>query len=1723
MDRQKFQNKICSLDLEANKQGEIFAIGALYQEQAFQRSSPFKIQQVLQQFDLFVRNAEFILGHNILLHDLPLCQAVNQQLALFTIPVIDTLFLSPLAFPENPYHRLVKNYKLLHDSLNDPLADARLAMSLFQDQWLALRAQQTKAGLLSFYHYAFSDNSRFVGLQQAFSAMGAESLNASAALDLFKIQSKDKVCSTALNKVLSAYLPDPVLRPALAYCLAWLQVAGGNSVLPPWVRQQFPDVAPALRQLRDIPCNSKECRYCQVMHDPDAQLQRFFGFSSFRAQTESKEGRSLQREIVQAGISDTPLFAILPTGGGKSLCFQLPALMRYQRRGVLTLIISPLQALMKDQVDNLRNKTGAPNTAALYGLLTAPERGEVLQAIQLGDIALLYISPEQLRNISFQKAIEHREIGCWVFDEAHCLSKWGHDFRPDYLYAARFIKEFAQRQHAILPPVQCFTATAKQDVKDEIIDYFRVHLAQQLKVFTGGVERENLHFEVQMVNSIDKFPRINRLLHERLAEQGTSSAIIYCAKRRQTEEIAEFLQQQDWQVAAFHAGINAAEKKHIQENFMRGNTRIITATNAFGMGIDKEDIRLVIHADIPGSLENYLQEAGRAGRDQQVAECILLFDENDIDTQFKLSAVSQLHQRDIAQILRGLRRTRKDHYGNVVITAGELLQNEAVDTSFEAADYNAATKVITAVSWLERAGFVERNANNTQVFQGRPLVKNIQEAERKIAKLPLSVRQQKRWLAILQTLLNAESDDGFSADELAQLSEFANENPDQENIHRETASQRVIRTLYDMSQAGIIQKNMLLTAFLRYKVLNASDKLLLQICQLELALVKVLQEQAPDAESDEWQLISLRHTNQYLLDRGFNECNPEVLRLLLNSISKDGQGLAGNKGSLIIRHSAQDQYRVKLNRGWKALMKTVQRRQAVAQITLQAIFQKIPVNTPAGADLLVAFSIEDVLAAVKHDLTIYSGLKDPLAAVERALNFLHEQKIITLQKGLAVFKQAMTIRVLPEAKGRRYSHGDYEPLSQYYHERIFQVHVVNEYARQGLEKIGHALAFVVAYFNLDKTEFIKRYFKGRKEILARAASEQAFQRIVNDLQNPQQQALVAGRDDQNCLILAGPGSGKTRIVVHRCAFLLRVKQVPPRCILVLCFNHNAALELRRRLIDLVGADAKAVTIQTYHGLSLRLSGHALIGMERANEKNTEQQFQTMLRQAIALLTGKQNPMNIASDEMRDRLMAGYRYILVDEYQDIDELQYQLIGALAGRHQDKDSQLTILAVGDDDQNIYQFRGTNIGFIRQFEQDYQAECHYLVENYRSSATIIDAANQLIQVNRDRMKHRHPIRINKQRKDLDVGGRWQKLDPLVQGRVQKLFCQNEIHQARMLAEELLRIRQLDNSLDWSHCAVLTREWRFLNPVRTCLEAQGIPLSIALPKQSQPPAFRIRENLTLLNAIKQSENSLCKASDWLGLLNAKPDNIWLQQLKQLLHNWQMETENALTRKQQLLEYLYESLAELRRDSHFGKGVFLSTIHSVKGLAFNHVFVMDGGWTVTAAEEEQRRLYYVAMTRAKETLCLLYRRDLQNPFELNLTGDVVLPREKALEPGSVEPLTQKDFVILGLKDFDLSYAGSFRKQHPIHQKLAELSCGAKVSMALKQGKIVLLHETEIVAVLSKNATQKWRNTLENIKSITIMAMITRYKSDCEENYQARCKVERWEVPIIEVVLTNKN
>ncbi len=460
---------------------------------------------------------------------------------------------------------------------------------------------------------------------------------------------------------------------------------------------------------------------------------------------------------------------------------------------------------------------------------------------------------------------------------------------------------------------------------------------------------------------------------------------------------------------------------------------------------------------------------------------------------------------------------------------------------------------------------MERNENRTRIFQGRPAVTSLDEARRKTAPLRLSAAQQERWLAVLAELMNGDPDDGFTADDLARLPAFKRVESEQAVWDSgETAGQRVLRTLHDMAGAGLLHQGPQLSAFLRHKVSSPSYLVLQRVCELERTMLEALREQAPDLETGEWAQLSLRRLNQHLLDQAM-ESNPELLRRLLGSLARDGRGLAGDRGSLELRQGGLDHYSIKLHRDWRTLSATAERRQAVAQAVLEVLLSKVPADAPANAELLVSFGTDELTRALAADMALAGSVRDPLAAVDRGLMFLHEQGALVLQRGLAVFRQAMTLRVLPEARGKRYTKAQHQPLAQHYGERIFQIHVMAEYARLGAEKIRQALTLVTAYFTLDKRSFVARFFPDRREILERATTTESFRGIVESLGNPEQTEIVATPQEGNRLLLAGPGSGKTRVVVHRCAYLLRVRRVDPRGILVLCFNRNAALELRRRL------------------------------------------------------------------------------------------------------------------------------------------------------------------------------------------------------------------------------------------------------------------------------------------------------------------------------------------------------------------------------------------------------------------------------------------------------------------------------------------------------------------------------------------------------------------------------
>lgn len=530
----------------------------------------------LAQLDDFADGCSFLLGHNLIAFDTPHLAAAKADLRLLRLPTVDTLRLNPLAFPRNPYHHLVKHYQdgqLKRGRLNDPELDARLTLAVFHDQHTALRSlDQIRPELLLAWHWLTTTGGTASGLNAFFMTLRRQLRPADAiAHSAITALLRDRACSTHGQAIVN----DAEKHGwALAYALAWLSVAGGNSVMPPWVRHQFPEAGSLVRRLRDTACGDPDCAWCRERHDARQELACWFGFAEFRPEPAGNDGRPLQQAIVEAAMRGDHVLGILPTGTGKSLCYQIPALSRYDKTGALTVVISPLVALMVDQVAGLE-KYGITSCAAVNGLLSMPERTDALDRVRLGDIGILIISPEQLRNPTVRRILAQREIGAWVLDEAHCLSKWGHDFRPDYRYVCRFIKARAGQE--AVPPIMCLTATAKPDVVADIVGHFGDKLGIELAIFDGGASRANLEFAVVPTTPAEKFAHIHQMLETNLPPDTPSGAIVYCSTRKHAEEVAQFLRQKGLAAEYFHSKLQPETKKSVQARFIGGELRVIAA------------------------------------------------------------------------------------------------------------------------------------------------------------------------------------------------------------------------------------------------------------------------------------------------------------------------------------------------------------------------------------------------------------------------------------------------------------------------------------------------------------------------------------------------------------------------------------------------------------------------------------------------------------------------------------------------------------------------------------------------------------------------------------------------------------------------------------------------------------------------------------------------------------------------------------------------------------------------------------------------------------------------------------------------------------------------------------------------------------------------------------------------------------------------------------------
>ncbi|MGN0682562.1 MAG: RecQ family ATP-dependent DNA helicase, partial [Oscillospiraceae bacterium] len=1247
-------HSIVFIDSEISANGEISDLGAV-------KPNGETLHTSLQgTFSKFVSGNEFVCGHNIFEHDL---KYIN-HLILGDYKVIDTLCLSPLLFPTRPYHHLLKDYKLYSDDINNPASDAALCMELFFDEIAAFnKLDETMRRLFFLLLGEKREFSSFFDYADYWCGGDAESI----IRDCFE----GKICSNAnLDELINNY---PI---ELAYCLSLINTDDRYSIIPHWVHRNYPVVESVMRKLRSISCNN--CEYCNNAHSLLPNLKRYFGYNGFR----SYDGEPLQEKAAKAAVDNKSLIAVFPTGGGKSVTFQLPALMAGESCRGLTVVISPLQSLMKDQVDNLISK-GISDAVTINGLLDPIERKQAIENVQSGLASILYISPESLRSRTIEKLLLDRQISRFVIDEAHCFSAWGQDFRVDYLYIGEFIKELQQKKNLKEPiPVSCFTATAKQKVISDIRDYFRSKLGIEMELFATGVSRKNLRYEVlHMDNDNAKYIALRNLI-----ESKKVPTIVYVSKVKRTLELAQHLSRDGFLALPYNGKMDINEKIENQERFMNGEVSIIVATSAFGMGVDKSDVGLVVHYDISPSLEDYVQEAGRAGRDESInAECYVLFNDGDLDGHFVMLNQTKLSIKEINQIWGAIKYFS---HRRPVFTRSALEIARQAGWSDEQSDIE--TRVRNAINALETAGYVKRGKNVPRVYASGINAKNFSEAQQKITSMSKLDNKQKEYACrIIRSMIAKRSRSVPGNDEAESRVDYIS---DTLGIPIE----EVVNCINIMREYKLLADSNDLTAYIsKDDTHNKSLRILGKYSQLESFLLDTIN---PEIEN-----YSLKELNENAIQNGINKSSVRDINTILHYwtikefIRKPHEY---DENSLYIVPT-DDIAKLKNN---------YRKRITVAETVLRCLYEEaFQAENYDKKGILIEFS---VLQLVEYCRTS-SLYKPEMCDVEDALLYLSKIGAISIEGGFLVLYNGMEITRLELKNSIRYKKEDYAQLDEFYKHKIQQIHIVGEYANMMSRDYNSALQFVSDYFSIDYKQFINKYFAQRSSEIERNITPERFDRLFRALSDRQMQII---RDDEskNIVVCAGPGSGKTMLLVHKLASLYQMEDIKHEQLLMLTFSRAAASEFRTRLMELMNGAVRYMDIKTFHSYCFDIAGR------------------------VGNLDGSANIIKEAIEKIRNGDIEQGKItktvLVIDEAQDMDCDEFELVRTLMEKNED----MRVIAVGDDDQNIYEFRNSSSEYMKSLITQYNAVQYSMVDNYRSCQSIVNIANEYARRIPNRLKH-------------------------------------------------------------------------------------------------------------------------------------------------------------------------------------------------------------------------------------------------------------------------------------------------------------------------------------------------------------------------------------------------
>lgn len=1532
-------NSIAFIDTEIEpKSRKILDIGSVKGDGSlFHKTS-------VAEFILFLKGTQFICGHNIFNHDIKYIGNALHDAGVHSANIIDTLFLSPLLFPARPYHALLKDDKLQSEDSNNPLNDSIKAKDLFHDEIAAFK--ETEETLQQIFYLLLNDKKEW---NSFFRFIAYTSLETDTE-KLIRQKFQNGICEQVdLAKIISEH---PI---ELAYCLSlinsFVNDKKNHSITPPWVLKNYPEVERIMFRLRNKPCVSG-CSYCNTALDIHKGLKRLFGFDSFR----TYGGEPLQEKAVKAAVDHKSILAVFPTGGGKSITFQVPALMSGESAKGLTVIISPLQSLMKDQVDNLE-RIGITDAVTINGLLDPIERAKSFERIEDGSASMLYISPESLRSKTIERLILGRKIVRFVIDEAHCFSSWGQDFRVDYLYIGDFIKSIQEKKNLEDGiPVSCFTATAKQKVIEDIRDYFKEKLSLDLELFTSKASRTNLQYKVfEKGGDEEKYQATRDLIEEK-----NCPTIIYVSRTRKAYLLAERLTEDGFNAKPYHGKMDKQEKSENQDAFINGETQIMVATSAFGMGVDKKDVGMVIHYEISDSLENYIQEAGRAGRDENiVADCFVLFNEEDLSKHFILLNQTKLSIKEIQQIWKAIKDNTNKFRGKFSKSALEI----ARDAGWDDGIHEIETRVTTAIAALEDAGYLKRGQNMPRVFANSILSKDAQEAIDKInASEKFAEQQKEKAIRIIKKLFSSKSRKQSNE-------ETAESRIDYISDHLGIVKEEVISIVNLLREEKILADAKDLTAFIKKgESKNRSLNIVEAFDRIENFLLPIFEQQE--------KTFHLKELNEEAEQKGCEEVTPNKIKTLINFwaiknwIKRQNLAYSKNHLAVISLHPQE------------ILKEKLEKRHELSKFIVEYLYAKSSLNAAKDElereEVLVEFSVQELKTAYENSPNLFK-LKISIDDVEDTLFYLSRIEAIKIEGGFLVVYNRLTIERVEQDNKKRYKLEDYQKLSQFYENKVQQIHIVGEYAKKMISDYKDALQFVEDYFRLTYPSFLNKYFKGsRQDEIKRNLTPTKFRQLFGEL-SPTQLKIITDNKTKYIVVAAGPGSGKTRVLVHKLASLLLMEDVKHEQLLMVTFSRAAATEFKKRLLKLIGNAANYIEIKTFHAYCFDL-----LGKVGSLEKS-----KVILQKTIEKIKNK----GVEASRITKTVL------VIDEAQDMDEDEFNLIDALM----EQNEEMRVIAVGDDDQNIYEFRGASAKYLEQFIEVNEAAKHELVENYRSKSNLVDFTNQFVEKIPHRLKDT-PI-IAKQTDN---------------GKI-KLVRYQSGNLITPLVHDLL-----STGLVGTTC-VLTKT------NEEALQITGLLLKHGMKAR----LIQTNDGFNLYNLLEvRFFLSQLNLADDVFMIS---DDVWTKAKRELVNKFYHSTKLEVCKniikdfeatnpkrkyKSDLDVFIHESKLE-DFFSENGETIFVSTIHKAKGKEFDHVFLMLENFNSTS--DEAKRQLYVAMTRAKQNLTI--------HLNSNFLDDIPAEQLERIEDREIYLPPKELAMHLTYKDIWLDYSRT--RQHWISQLLS--------------------------------------------------------------------------------------